>query len=118
MVDIDTDLPTLYVIVDEYCKSELPTEPPHRGSQASLSRSEVVTLAVFGQWSQFESERGFSRYAEQHLRSAFPNLPEREQFNRLMRAHRDVIVTFGLFLARLLQAQKCLDELLDSSGVA
>jgi hypothetical protein len=41
-------------------------------------RSEVVTLAVFGQWSQFESERGFYRYAQRHLRSAFPTLPERE----------------------------------------
>jgi hypothetical protein len=58
MLDIDTDLPTLYVIVDEYCKSGLPAEPPHHGPHASLSHSEVVTLAVFGPWSQFESERG------------------------------------------------------------
>jgi hypothetical protein len=118
MVDIDTDLPTLYVIVDEYCKSEQPAESPRPGPQASLSRSEVITLAVFGQWSHFESERSFYRYAERHLRSAFPNLPEPEQCNRLMRASRDAIVAFGLFLVRLMQAQQCPYELLDSSGIA
>jgi hypothetical protein len=118
MIDIDTFLTTLYVIVDEYCKSELPAETAQSGPQASLSRSEVVTLAVFGQWSHFESERGFYRYAQRSLRWAFPSLPAREQFNRLMRAYRDAIVTFGLFLVRLLQAQTCLYELLDSSGVA
>jgi Transposase DDE domain len=118
MVDIETFLTTLYVIVDEYCKSELTTEQPQRGPQAALSRSEVITLAVFGQWSQFESERSFYRYAQRHLRSAFPTLPEREQFNRLMRASRDAIAAFGLFLVRLMQAQRCPYELLDSSGVA
>jgi hypothetical protein len=30
----------------------------------------------------------------------------------------DAIVTFGMFLVRLMQAQNCLYELLDSSGVA
>lgn len=118
MVDIETFLTTLYVIVDEYCKSELPAEGAAHGPEASLSRSEVVTLAVFGQWSQFPSERGFYRYAEQHLRPAFPSLPAREQFNRLMRAYRDAILTFGLFLVRLMQAQTCPYELVDSSGVA
>ena len=118
MVDIDTFLTTLYVIVDEYCKSDLAAQAPRHGPPASLSCSEVVTLAVFGQWSQFESERGFYRYAERHLRSAFPNLPEREQFNRLMRTYRDAIVAFGLFLVQLMQAQNCPYELLDSSGVA
>ena len=118
MVDTETFLTTLYVIVDDFCKTKWPLEATHPGPQASLSRSEVVTLAVFGQWSRFESERGFYRYADSHLRAAFPSLPAREQFNRLMRAHRDAIVTFGLFLVGLMQAQACLYELLDSSGVA
>jgi hypothetical protein len=117
MVDIETFLTTLYVMIDEYCKSELPTPAAHPGPQACLSCSEVVTLAVFGQWSQFKSERGFYRYAERHLRWAFPSLPTREQFNRLLREYREVIVTFGLFLVRLMHAQVCLYELLDSSGV-
>jgi hypothetical protein len=103
MVDTDTFLTTLYVMRDEYCKSQWPAQASHPGPHASLSRSEVVTLAVFGQWNQFKSERDFYRYAHRHLRAAFPSLPAREQFNRLMREHRDVIVAFGLFLVRPLR---------------
>jgi hypothetical protein len=58
-----------------------------------------------------------SRYAERHLRAAFPQLPAREQFNRLLREDREVIVSFGLSLVALMRAQHGLYELLDSSGV-
>src|SRR4029434_2001826 len=81
MVDVDTFLTTLYVMVDDFCKTSLPPEP-HPGPQAALSRSEVVTLALCGQWQGFGSERGLYRYAQRHLRAAFPSLPAREQYNR------------------------------------
>ena len=91
MVDMDTFLTTLYVMISDFCKSEL--EPETRpGPQASLSRDEVITLAILGQWGRFESERGFYRFAERHLRAAFPTLPHRTQFNRLMRRHQEAIV--------------------------
>jgi hypothetical protein len=48
MVDIDTFLTTLYVMVDDFCKTALPAESPP-GPAAALSRSEVLTLAIFGQ---------------------------------------------------------------------
>src|SRR5207244_11066445 len=63
-------------------------------------------------------ERAVYRYAERHLRWAFPRLPAREQFNRLMREQREVIATFGLFLVSLMQAQVGRYERLDSSGIA
>src|SRR5947209_20076615 len=63
------------------------------------------------------AERAFYRYALSHLRTAFPTLPEREQFNRLQRQHRDVIVAFSLSLVEQMQAQSCLYEVLDSSGI-
>jgi hypothetical protein len=72
---------------------------------------------VFGQWSQFPSERAYYRYAVRHLRAAFPRLPDRGQLNRLQRQYRDAIVAFSLFLVRQMQAQQCLYELLDSSGI-
>lgn len=76
----------------------------HRlGPAASLSCSEVVTLAMFGQWVRFPSERGFYRYAQCHLRAAFPTLPERTQFNRLQRQQREVIVAFSLYLVNQMQ---------------
>jgi hypothetical protein len=82
-------------MADDFCQSKLARERPKPGPQASLSRSVVITLALFGQWVQFKSERAFYRYAEHHLRAAFPHLPDRTQFNRLMREHRDAITGFG-----------------------
>jgi hypothetical protein len=116
MVDVDTFVTTLYVMVDDFCKTSLPPQT-HPGPGAALSRSETVTLAIFGQWQGFGSERGFYRYAQRHLRSAFPQLPTREQFNRQVRQHYAALVACFLYLGRLLAAQHCLYEALDSSGI-
>ena len=116
MVDVDTFLTTLYVIVDDFCKRSLPPEP-HPGPQAALSRSEVVTLAIFGQWQWFGSERGFYRSAQRHLRAAFPALPTREQFNRHVRQQYAALVACFLHLVQVLAAQRCPYEALDSSGI-
>lgn len=116
MVDVDTFLTTLYVTVDDFCKTSLPPET-QPGPEAALSRSETVTLAIFGQWQGFGSERGFYRYAQRHLRPAFPQLPTREQFNRQVRQHYAALVACFLYLGRLLAAQHCLYEALDSSGM-
>src|SRR4029450_4644607 len=89
----------------------------HPGPEAALSRSETVPLAIFGQWQGFGSERGFYRYAQRHLRAAFPQLPTREQFNRQVRQHYAALVAFFLHLVPLLVAQRCVYEALDSSGV-
>src|SRR2546421_1046784 len=98
MMDQDTFLTTLYVMIDDFCQSGGFHEKHRPGPVASLSCSEVVTLAVFGQWVQFPSERALSRYAVSHLRPAFPTLPECEQFNRVPRQSRDVIVAFSLYV--------------------
>ncbi len=116
-MDQNTFLTTLYVMIDDFCQSHGFKEKHRPGPAASLSCSEVVTLAVFGQWAQFPSERAFYRYALSHLRTAFPTLPEREQFNRLQRQQRDVIVAFSLSLVDQMQAPCCLYEALDSSGI-
>lgn len=116
MVDVDTFLTTLYVMVDDLCKTSWPPEC-HPGPPAALSRSETVTLAIFGQWQGFGSERGFSRSAQRHLRAAFPHLPTREQFNRQVRQHHDALVACFLHLRQRLAAQRCLYEALDSAGV-
>jgi len=116
MVDVDTFLTILYVMVDDFCKTSLPPET-HPGPEAALSRSETVTLAIFGQWQGFGSERGFYRYAQRHLRPAFPQLPTREQFNRQVRQQYEALVACFLYLGRLLAAQHCLYEALDSSGI-
>jgi hypothetical protein len=125
MLDVDTFLTTLYVIVDDFCQSYLPEERDSRpGPEASLSPSEVVTLALFAQWTCFASERDFYRYARSRLREAFPSLPHRSQFNRLVRLNLDLIEHLSSYLAVLLSGTKgeereggCPYEALDCSAV-
>jgi hypothetical protein len=126
MVDVDTFLTTVYVVVDEYDKAQGQAQPARlptrqRGCAPALSRSEVVTLAIFGQWAQFRSERAFYRFAERHLRAAFPSLPARSQFNRQLRtvAVHAIVVAVGQRLADELcrAAGGCAYEVLDSTGI-
>lgn len=121
MCDVDTFLTTVYVLVDEYDKARPLPAATSGGRAPALSRSEVVTLAIFGQWAHFRSERAFYRYAEYHLRGAFPRLPARSQYNRQLRtvAVHDVLVGLGQRLATLLvqAAGGCAYEVLDSTGV-
>jgi hypothetical protein len=116
MIDTDTFLTILYVMVDDFCKSQF-LEERRPGPQASLTLSEVVTLAIFAQWTLFESERAFYRYAERHLLGAFPTLPHRAQFNRLLRSHQDAMVAFFVHLVELLQARYYLYQALDCAPV-
>jgi hypothetical protein len=112
MLDVDTFLTALYVIADDFCQSRRPKKRP--GPDASLSESEVITLAVFARWSRFASERDFYRYAETDLLDAFPTLPTRPQFNRLVRSCTGLIEQIVLHLATLLGARECPYEALDS----
>ena len=116
MIDTDTFVTILYVLADDFCKANLSCDI-RPGPNASLSRSEVITLAVFGQWTRFESERGFYRFAQRHLQAAFPSLPHRSQLNRLIRRYREDIVSFSLYFVDLLQARTALYEIIDSSAV-
>ena len=103
MVDVGTFLTTLYVMVDDLCHSHPPNAKP--GPQASLSASEVITLAIFARWGRFSSERDFYRYAQSHLRDAFPTLPDRSQFNRLVRSCAGLIEEVAVHLALMLEAR-------------
>ena len=96
MLDVDTFLTALYVMVDDFCHSR-PQNEQFPGPEASLSPSEVVTLAIFSRWSRFSSERDFYRYATGYLQDAFPTLPDRSQFNRLVRSQ-----------ARLIEEEPCI----------
>jgi hypothetical protein len=115
MVDVDAFLTTLYVTTDDFCQSLPPKR--HPGPDASLSASEVVTLAIFARWSRFASERDFYRYAGAHLTDAFPTLPDRSQLNRLVRFYTQLIEELALHLAEVLEVGKSPYEALDSSAM-
>jgi hypothetical protein len=116
MIDMDTFVITVYVMVDEFCKS-YSAPPPRPGPARALSRSEVVTLALIGQWGHFLSERDFYRWARRHLRWAFPRLPDRSQLHRQIRHEHDTLNAFSLSLVEQLQARRCAYEILDGSAV-
>lgn len=115
-MDMDTFLTALYVVADDFSKTQLSLRVK-TGPEPSLSCAEVITLAVFGQWQGFDSERGFYRFAVKNLREAFPTLPHRSQFNRSLRDHAGAIAAFGIHMAELLDARNCPYEAVDTSGV-
>jgi len=116
MLDVDTFLTALYVMVDDFCHSR-PQKERLPGPDASLSPSEAITLAIFSRWSRFRSERDFYRYATDHLRDAFPTLPDRSQFNRLVRSQVSLIEEVALHLATAMGAKSCPYQALDSSAM-
>src|ERR687897_827368 len=116
MLDVDTFLTALYVMVDDLCHSHR-TERSRPGPDASLCCSEVVTLSIFARWSRFTSERDFYRYASSSLRDAFPALPDRSQFNRLVRHNLGLIEEVALHLAEVMKTQRCSYQALDSSAM-
>lgn len=115
MVDVDTFLTALYVVVDTFCQTRPPAH--RRGPAAALDRSEGVPLALFSQWAHFPSERAFYRYAQCHLRPAFPTLPACSQFSRQVRAQQPHVVAFALYLAQRLGAATAAYEALDGTPV-
>lgn len=115
MVDIETFLITLFVLVDDFCKAHpLPSRP---GPKWKLHPSEAITLLLFSQWARFRSERDFYRFAQQHLRSLFPNLPSRPQLNRQWRTLHAQVCAFFIYLADLLEKADDLYQILDLAPV-
>lgn len=118
MFDPETCLIALYVEVDTFCKVHVPELAPRCGRKPSLSVSEIVTLAIFGQWAEFRSERGFARWLSRHGRALFPTLPHRTRLNQLQRQHLATITAFALHLGQHLIAPQDRYEILDGTGVA
>jgi hypothetical protein len=116
MLDTITFLTTLYVMVDDFAKAFLPAEV-RPGPRPALTRSEVVTLAVFSQWACFQSERGFYSWAARHLRSAFPSMPARAQLNRQIRHHWGALTAFSLHLSAELGEGSAAYQALDSTAL-
>ena len=78
MLDVDTFLTTLYVIVDDFCQPHA-SQQRRPGPPASLSQSELIALAIFARWSRFSSESDFYRYATGPSPSSIPHSPREFQ---------------------------------------
>jgi hypothetical protein len=101
-VDLDSFLVSLYVLVDDWWRERHQPATRKPGRPASLSGSEVLTLAILAQWPRFRSERDFWRFASSHLRSYFPTLCSQSQLNRRVRALEPELRAFHGDLAETL----------------
>lgn len=94
-----TFLMEVYVLGDALCQAHL-APVPLPGPAASLRTSEVVTLAIYGQWASFPAEAAFDRDARTRLRPYCPTRPSRPRGNRLVRQGHDAPVAFALWCGR------------------
>src|SRR4051812_34951277 len=115
MLDLDSFLVSLYVLVDDWWKLEHASEAPRVGRPALLSGSEVITLAIVAQWPRFRSERDFWRFAWAHLRPYFPNLCCQSQLNRRVRSLEPVLRNFQRGMARELRGASEVYHVLDTT---
>ena len=64
-MDLDTFLTTLYVVIDDWYKREMSVRMKrHAGPALQMSDSELLTIAIAGQWRvgvPWQSERGIVR---------------------------------------------------------
>ena len=117
MLDLPTFLTELYVIIDDWDKTQ-PPEPRRPGPVPQLSRSEVLTIAVLGQWGRFASERDYFRWAECHLPPFFPRLPSRVQFSIAQRRLSRRLEQVAIWLGQQPTAPNTPFEILDATGLA
>ncbi len=116
-MDMNTFLTTLYVYVDDWYKAEIPdTIARRRGPDGQLSDSEVLTLALVGQWRwgvPWQSERGMVRYMQGEGRQWFPGMLGRSRYNERARCLWVVLIKLQQGLAEQLGSRTALYEVVD-----
>jgi Transposase DDE domain len=115
MLDLDSFLVSLYVLVDDWWKLEHALELPRVGRPALLSDPEVITLAILAQWPRFRSERDFWRFAQAHLRPYFPTLCSQSQLNRRVRSVEPELRNFQRAVAQTLRGASEVYHVLDTT---
>jgi hypothetical protein len=118
-LDLDTFLTAIYTVVDDLYRERLAAVMAHRpGPAPSLSDSEVLALATCAEWGPWDSERGFWRFAREHLRHLFPRLVDQSEFNRRRRALYPALAAIQRAVAERLGADLERERLLDTKPVA
>jgi hypothetical protein len=122
MLSTDTFLTGLYCLIDDFCKlrpiSFEESNVWDCGRKRSLTRSEVITLSIYGQLARFQSERDFWRYCEQRLTHLFPSLTDRAEFVRAQMRFQPTTEAFALHLGQVLTPGGAKYEVIDRCGVA
>jgi hypothetical protein len=116
-MDLDTLITTVYVLVDDWYTANMAERIKRKtGPQPRMSDSEVLTLAVVGQWRAgvpWQSERGVVRYMQRHGHCWFPTMLQRSAFNERVRKLWAVFIELQQYLATQLQCADDVYEVVD-----
>lgn len=116
-MDLDTFLTTVYVMVDDWYKASwAKSMQRQQGRRATMSDSEVLTLAIVGQWRvgvPWQSERGLVRYMQQHGQGWFPRMLGHSGFNQRVRNLWAIFIQLQQAVADWLEPQGSLYECVD-----
>lgn len=100
-LDVDTFLTVVYCVCDEVYQREIAAQlGPRPGARPKLSDSEVLTLAVVGQWHGHRCERCYLRAVRRHWLAYFPRLTSQSAFNRRVRHLWAALCLLGPAIAR------------------
>ncbi|MFC1960856.1 hypothetical protein ACFLYO_09100, partial [Chloroflexota bacterium] len=116
-MDLNTFLTTLYVIVDDWFTENMVETVQRRGPKPQMSDSEVLTVALAGQWRAgvpWQSERSLVRYMQLHGREWFPTMLRRSAFNERVRNLWRVFIALQEEVAEWLKSTKDLYEVVDT----
>ena len=117
-MDIETFFTELYVIVDECYKTRIAgSMKTHGGPAPKLSDSEVLTIALAGEWRSgvaWDSERGVVRWVNKHGRAMFPNMVERSAFNERVRRLWGALIMIQQMVGEWLSSPQDVYECVDS----
>ena len=82
-----------YVIIDDIYQQIIPDHIKFRRNytEAKLSDSEIITLAIVGEIHGMPSEKAWFNYVHKNFKDLFPNLGHRTRFNRTRRNLESVI---------------------------
>jgi hypothetical protein len=118
-MDLDTFIRTLYGLIDHWYQGEMQAQMQrHAGAAVKMSDSEVLTVAIAGQWRvgvPWQSERGLVRYMLEHGQAWFPNMLHKSQFNVRVRQLWAVLVRLQQVVAQWLRTERDLYECVDCS---
>lgn len=117
-MDLEAFLTILYVLVDDWYNAYgVGQKKPSAGAKPRMSDSEVLTLALAGQWRvgvPWQSERGLVRYMQAHGRGMFPTMLQRSGFNQRVRYLWGAFIVLQQAVADLLDDPAALYECVDS----
>ena len=106
MVDVDTFLTALYVMVDDFCQSQprRAATPRTRCVPRPIARSSPSPSSPASPGSPASGISTATRSIR--LRDAFPTLPDRSQFNRCVRLLVELIEEVALHLAEAMETRE------------